>query len=95
MGRAVVVWLAAVNLAAFFAYGVDKACARHGRRRTPERVLLGLALVGGCYGAAAGMVCFHHKTRKTRFRICVPLAVILWTALLALGYTGCLAGLIG
>ena len=62
-------WLVAANVVAFGAYGFDKHAARLERRRVPENVLLGLALVGGAVGAFAGMQVFRHKTRKVSFRV--------------------------
>lgn len=70
-------WLAAVNLLAFFAYGRDKRLARKGLFRTPESKLLLLALLGGAAGALCGMHVFHHKTRKWKFRLLVPLLLAL------------------
>jgi uncharacterized membrane protein YsdA (DUF1294 family) len=60
-------WLAGISVATLAAYGYDKVAARGARLRVPERVLLGLALVGGTPGALAAMVLFHHKTRKRSF----------------------------
>jgi dienelactone hydrolase len=36
-----------------------------------------LAFAGGGLGALLGMFAFHHKTRKTRFRVLVPIALVL------------------
>ena len=73
MGRALLIYLAAVNILAFFAYGDDKRRARiPGARRTPEKTLLGLAAIGGSLGALAGMRVFRHKTRHWYFRYGVP-----------------------
>ena len=33
-------------------------------------------------GALLGMRVFHHKTRKTKFRLGVPAALLLWVLLL-------------
>ena len=30
----------------------------------------------------AGMIVFHHKTRKWKFRILVPVSVVLWAGIL-------------
>ena len=68
-----------VNLAAFILYGVDKRRAICGMYRIPEKVLLGVAVAGGAYGAGLGMYVFRHKTRKTKFRIMVPVCMLLWT----------------
>ena len=66
----------ALNLLAFGAMFADKRLARAAARRIPERVLLGLALAGGCPGAMLGMFAFRHKTRKPRFYIGLPLILI-------------------
>ena len=76
-------WLLAVNLLAFAAFGWDKRLAQRGGRRIPEFRLLLLAALGGAVGAWAGMAHFHHKTRKPLFRILVPLLLALHLALAA------------
>ena len=71
------VYLAAVNVAAFALYGIDKYKARRGLWRIPEAVLLFAAAVGGSAGALLGMRVFHHKTKKPRFFIGVPVILLL------------------
>ena len=78
------VYLLAINLAAFAAFGADKWKARHDRWRIPERTLFLLALAGGSPGALAGMRVFHHKTRKWYFRFGIPALLILHLAAAAL-----------
>lgn len=71
------VYLLIINLVAFF-YGIDKHHAVNHKWRIPEATLILYAFIGGGIGAAAGMAMFHHKTRKWKFRILVPVGVILW-----------------
>lgn len=71
--------LAAWNLAVFLLYGYDKRCAKKGKWRVPERVLLGAAFLMGGIGAFAGMKAFHHKTLHKKFKYGVPFC-ILWNA---------------
>lgn len=59
--------LAVLNLAAFAAFGIDKAKARRKAPRIAESTLLLLAFVGGTPGAYAGRRAFRHKTRKQPF----------------------------
>lgn len=76
----VLVYIFIINLIAFAAYGIDKAKARNGTRRIPEKTLIGLAAFGGAIGALIGMLTFRHKTRKIKFTITVPVFTVLWTA---------------
>ena len=78
------IYFVGINLVTFFFYGLDKYKARRQKWRIPEHTLVLLAFLGGCIGAAAGMALFHHKTRKKKFRVCVPLAVVLWIGILSL-----------
>jgi uncharacterized membrane protein YsdA (DUF1294 family) len=68
---------AAMSVATFIAYGVDKSSARGGRRRIPEQTLHLLALLGGWPGALAAMGVFRHKRRKTSFVVVVWLIALL------------------
>lgn len=77
-------YLLMMNLAAFIAFGVDKRRARQGRWRVPEARLLLLSALGGFVGAFLGMRVFHHKTRKVKFTLGVPLTAVLWIAAAAL-----------
>ena len=76
------VYLAVINLIAFGMYGADKQKAIHKQWRIPEAQLLAVAAIGGSVGAILGMQFFHHKTRKWKFRVGVPLILavqlILW-----------------
>ena len=74
-------YLIAVNLAAFAAFGIDKARAKRGAWRIPERTLFLLALIGGSVGAICGMFFFHHKTRHWYFRCGLPLILAAQCAL--------------
>jgi len=78
--------LAAINLAAFAAFAIDKARAMAGTRRTPEATLLLLAALGGSPGAYAARALFRHKTRKQPFvRRLHTIAVAQLVVLAALG----------
>lgn len=82
MGRGLLVYLAAVNVLTFFAYGGDKLRAKtEGARRTPEKTLLGLAVIGGSLGALLGMQVFRHKTRHWYFKYGVPAILLAQLAL--------------
>lgn len=71
-----------INAWAFTMYGIDKYKAKHGLWRIPEAVLLLVAAVGGSIGAWCGMQVFHHKTRKPKFSIGVPVIFVVEMVLL-------------
>lgn len=56
------------SVACFALYARDKAAARRGDRRTPERDLLLLGLAGGWPGALLAQRWLRHKTVKLPFR---------------------------
>jgi len=60
---------AAASALCFALYAVDKAAARAGRRRTPERTLLLLGLCCGWPGALLAQQWLRHKTSKTSFQL--------------------------
>ncbi len=63
-------------------FGVDKYRSITRKWRIPEAVLLSLTVIGGAFGAIIGMILFRHKIRKPMFFVIVPLAVVLYIALL-------------
>lgn len=77
-------YLMVVNILAYGAFGLDKWKAQHHKWRIPEAVLLGISLAGGWLGAWMGMYTWHHKTRKWKFKIGVPLTAVLWIAAIIL-----------
>lgn len=70
-------YLLGINIAAFGAYGIDKRKAVKDKWRIPEKTLLLLAVFGGSAGALLGMRLFHHKTRKKKFSIGIPVIFLL------------------
>ena len=65
------------NIVVFFIYGVDKLKAIKGNWRISEQTLICSAFLFGSIGALFGMFVFRHKTKHIKFRILLPLALIL------------------
>lgn len=82
MNTLAVLYLLAINAAAFAAFAVDKQRAIDDQRRIPERTLLKIALIGGALGAVAAQQMLRHKTRKEPFRTQLWLIAATWAALL-------------
>ncbi len=78
--------IALMNLLAFALMGIDKARAKRGAWRIPEKTLFLAAALFGGIGGTAGMFFFHHKTKHWYFRIGFPaLALVQIGALVLLG----------
>ena len=77
-----VYYMIIINVIAFILYGVDKKKAENDKFRIPESRLILVSVLGGAFGAGLGMLLFHHKTRKTKFRITVPVCVVFYTVLM-------------
>ncbi|MBN7773322.1 DUF1294 domain-containing protein [Clostridium aminobutyricum] len=69
--------LIAWNVITFSMMGVDKYKAEHKKWRIRESVLLISAFAMGGVGTITGSKVFRHKTQKTKFKVLLPLAVIL------------------
>ena len=60
----------------FAMMGIDKALAKRGAWRVPEKTLFLLALLGGALGGIIGMYFFRHKTRHASFKAGLPMLLI-------------------
>ncbi len=69
MPVALIAYLVLANVVSWLLFGLDKARARAGRGRIPERTLLVSAPVSGSLGAWLGMAAFRHKTAKRSFQV--------------------------
>ena len=85
-------YLVIINIAAFILYGVDKSAAIKGKSRIPNRVLIGMAVIGGSIGALAGMYAFRHKTKKKYYTITVPVILLVQIAAALLLLCSCGSG---
>ena len=80
MEKLLLYYLLIINAAGFLIMCVDKLLAKKEARRVPERTLLWVAALGGSFGSLLGMMLAHHKTRKPKFYITVPLLLALQAA---------------
>lgn len=80
-------YLLLINAAGFTIMYMDKNYARKNRWRIPEATLLAVSFLGGSLGSLLGMYVFRHKTKHWKFRILVPLSLLLHLALLWIAVT--------
>lgn len=66
---AVLAYYAVLCGLSFWLYCADKRAAQRGRRRTAERTLLMIDMLGGWPGGLLAQRILRHKTRSPRFQI--------------------------
>ncbi|UJF35286.1 DUF1294 domain-containing protein [Paenibacillus hexagrammi] len=71
------IYLIAINFFTFIEMGHDKAQAKKGGRRVPEKRLFLLAAFGGAIGGWLGMRAWRHKTKHSSFVYGFPLLIAL------------------
>ena len=87
-----ILYLVIINVITFVIFGVDKYKAIRQEWRIRESTLLGLALVGGSIGGWLAMYIFHHKTKKVKFFVGIPvilaIQIVVFSYLFCGGYIG-------
>ena len=83
MLRILIPVLVFLNLIAFLMMGIDKRKAVREVRRISEKALLTACGLFAALGGLIGMYVFHHKTRKLKFKLGVPLMLIAQAAILS------------
>lgn len=80
VGRDIMEWtilyLTAVNLAAFLLFAADKKRAKEKKRRISEKTLFAISLLGGSLGGLLAMQIFRHKTKHLSFLVGIPACLI-------------------
>jgi len=77
-------WLIAINLTTFLLFGIDKALAKAGKFRIPEKALHIFTLLGGFLGQFTGRLIFHHKTnfeRHPSFTFIPLISLVAWAVI--------------
>ena len=72
------IYLCIVNVIAFILCFIDKQLAIKHKRRISEKTLLFFSFIGGCFMFYVGMYLFRHKTKHIKFKILVPLFILIW-----------------
>ena len=83
MGIPVILFvLLVMNAAAFALMGIDKAKAKRGAWRIPEKTLFLVTALFGGLGGTLGMLFFRHKTKHWYFKFGFPVLLVLQMAVL-------------
>ena len=75
--KTLILYVVIINIVTFFLFGIDKRRSIKNRWRISEAMLLISSLIGGVIGGLLGMSVFHHKTKKMKFKIIMPLILML------------------
>lgn len=76
----VIIYLAVMNVVGLAAMGMDKAKAKSGAWRIPEKTLFLFSIIGGSLGTWAGMYLFRHKTKHWYFVVFMLLIFVMHVA---------------
>lgn len=71
-----------INIISFIIFGIDKKRSINKKYRISEAFLFLLSLIGGCFGSLFGMFYYHHKNRRLKFLIGIPIIALIWVLLL-------------
>ncbi len=62
-----------INIISVIVTILDKLKAKYNKWRIPEKTLFILSAIGGAVGMYITMHLIHHKTKKMRFMVGIPL----------------------
>lgn len=80
--KIILFYLMLINAVCYFMFFWDKRLAKRGRRRISEKSLFLAAILGGSLGGLLAMYMFRHKTLHRKFKLGMPLVLIIQLALL-------------
>ncbi|MGL4572516.1 MAG: DUF1294 domain-containing protein [Clostridium sp.] len=69
-------YLLIINIVGFISMFIDKEKAKRHKWRIPENTLMFIALIGGSVGSILGMEVFRHKTKHMKFKLGLPVILI-------------------
>lgn len=75
--KALFIYFLIINFIGFAIMGFDKSKSKRDRWRISEKSLFIIAFLGGALGMLIGMKAFHHKTKKRKFQIGIPVLLAL------------------
>lgn len=75
-------YLVFINVLAVVVCITDKARAKKGKRRIPEKTLFTISVLGGAFAMYIVMLRIRHKTHHKRFMITLPIIIVIQLVLL-------------
>ncbi|WP_368072633.1 DUF1294 domain-containing protein [uncultured Clostridium sp.] len=71
------IYFVTINFFSFILMYVDKKRAIQRKWRISENTLILISILGGSIGALIGMYTFRHKTKHLKFKLGIPLILLL------------------
>lgn len=71
-----IAYILVINIIAVYVTVHDKNSARKHKWRVPESTLLIIAALSGCFVMYMTMRIIHHKTKKSKFMIGIPVIFV-------------------
>ncbi len=71
------IYFIVINIIGFFLMIIDKYKAKNHQWRIPESTLFTIAWIGGSIGSILGMYLVRHKTKKWKFKLGMPMILLL------------------
>ena len=69
----IIPYLIIINFISFLLIAIDKRKAIKNKYRISEKTFFIFSFIGGSLGTLLGMFQFHHKTKKLKFLIGIPI----------------------
>lgn len=74
--KTILIFFFIINALGFLIMQIDKNNSIRGKNRISEASIFTVAAIGGSLGVMFGMYILHHKTRKKRFLIGMPVILL-------------------
>ncbi len=73
----IIIYYLIMNVINILLFKIDKSKAMKNQFRISERRLISLCVFGGGLGGSIGMIAFKNKTGNMKFKIVIPICIII------------------
>ncbi|CUP50580.1 DUF1294 domain-containing protein [Clostridium baratii] len=82
MNNIFIIYLFLINIFGLLLMFIDKQKAKRHKWRISENTLILISILGGSIGSIIGMQLFRHKTKHVKFKLGLPVILIIQIILL-------------
>ncbi|BFK82463.1 MULTISPECIES: DUF1294 domain-containing protein [Clostridium] len=84
MNNIFIIYLFLINIFGLLLMFIDKQKAKRHKWRISENTLILISILGGSIGSIIGMQLFRHKTKHVKFKLGLPIILIMQIILLCI-----------